>query len=228
MIRILYEDLRASHGSTLWCNQPRQAPRGPNLARRVPHRLHRLPAEKPLLGQGLPEPEAHRHRSCRFLRGQVRLICGDASVPPLPSPPLPQNQTPLAPPRDSIRNLGPTLGCLASLWEWRQAGHGPLIRENGAHGKCKRGATWPQLRIFLEEISEVSPPRSAHRVAGCAPPDFPRPLPRGAHRSSIAGSCRSGVPEKAVSVRAPGAPELGEGDGEAGELPSGFAIGCTG
>jgi hypothetical protein len=224
MIRTLYEDPRASHGSTLWCNQLRQTPGGTNLARRVPHRLHRLPAEKPSVGQGLREPEAHRQRPAGFPRGQVRLICQDVSVPPLPSPPRSHSPRvrPLLPHRKIRSGIsGQFFGVLGAPHAAGRQTVGPGTQRWGS----RRMEEWGYLTPYRgfpgwgPGGEQRALPRSTHRVARRSS-RLSAAAPPGDHRSSISGNRRSGQPEMMVSQRATRAPELREGDGEAGETRS--------
>jgi hypothetical protein len=183
MIRTLCGDPRASHGSTLWCIQPRQLPRSSNLARRVPHRLHRLPAAKSLLRQGFPKPEAHRQRPAGHPRGQVRLICSGAPVPALPSPPLPQSQAPPAPVRHLDRHLPPGFRCVES--------------PSGAAKRTTRLDTRRSGARSAQEWGYLAPPRA---LSGWAADAEQRALTRSRHPTPAR---TPGLPG-AASVMGPG------------------------
>jgi hypothetical protein len=210
MIRILYQDLSASHGSTLWCNHPRQNPRGQNLARRVPHRLHRLRAEKPLVEQGLPEPESRRNAPAGHPRGQVRLICKDASVPPLPSSPLPWPR-PLWPHRGIRSDIsGRLFGVLGVPPGCCQTDNGPCCAKMGLMESARAGLLSPMPR-FPGRDPGGEPralARSTHRPRG-APPGFPRPLPRGDHRFLVLGSAAAGSQRGWSASERPGSRSFG-------------------
>lgn len=140
--------MRASLGSTLWCNQPRQAPHVPDHARRVPHRFHWLPAEKPLVEQGLPEPGVHRPRSCQLSTWSSSPHLQRRISSTTPQSPPGSDSAPFCPTEESDPIARANSSASWELLPVLPNRPWVSLRKDGAHGERKKGAYFAPCRNF--------------------------------------------------------------------------------
>jgi hypothetical protein len=163
------------------------------------------------VGQGLPEPEAHRQRSCRLSTWsssphlQRRISSTTPQFPPALA------QTPLTPPRNSIRYLGPTLRRPGSSSRVLPNRQWALLRERRGSWRVQERGYLAPCRDFPEGIPEVN--RALSPV--------PR-IGRGALLRAFRGRCLEGIialrfweaPQRVA--REDGQPASGQGPGVSG------------
>ena len=88
-------------------------------------------------------------------RGQVRLIYKGALVPPLPSPTPGSDSDPFCPTEESDPIARANSSASWELLPVLPNRPWASLREDGAHGERKKGATSPHVEISLEGIPEL-------------------------------------------------------------------------